>query len=243
MKLNSIAPNFYNSNNLASKNNMTVKSRSISAFGAGDSFASSSKTFQNATDTVSFTGLLPFQKIAPAIQKEISELPVSKALQKQLLKLAGGADTFFAKARILLENSASENITANEKACHNLVLGLVDGARGLLKGEGWNNTAALAKLLQGVREALMAIDSLKAEQGIVQTDIDSVVGKKLISFIDYCDDTLQRIEDGSEVPDEFGIDLIGKIVDVAKDMKAADPEGVKQFVEEVSFVKLPFWKK
>ena len=37
--------------------------------------------------------------------------------------------------------------------------------------------------------------------------------------------------------------LIGKIVDVAKDMKAADPEGVKQFVEEVSFVKLPFWKK
>ncbi len=46
----------------------------------------------------------------------------------------------------------------------------------------------------------------------------------------------KRIEDGSEVPDEFGIDLIGKIVDVAKDMKAADPEGVKQFVEEVSFM-------
>ena len=120
---------------------------------------------------------------------------------------------------------------------------LFRSARGLLKGEGWNNTAALAKLLQGVREALMAIDSLKAKQCIVQTDIDSVVGKKLINFIDYCDDTLQRIEDGSEVPDEFGIDLIGKIVDVAKDMKAADPEGVKQFVEEVSFVKLPFWKK
>ncbi len=94
-----------------------------------------------------------------------------------------------------MKNSASiENITADEKACHNLVFRFGGWSKRFVEeGEGWNNTAAFSQIAPRVREALMAIDNLKAEQGIVQTDIDSVVGKKLINFIDCTgDDTLQK---------------------------------------------------
>lgn len=237
MKVNNIsASNYYNMN---LKGNVAPKNSATASYKAGSNFAAVPRAFQNAQDTVSFTGLVPFQKLSPVIKQGISELPVSKALQKQLVNLAGGADTFFVKMGVLVENLFPEDATTDEKTCQKLFASLVDSVRDLLRGKGWDFDN-VSKVFEQEKELFALLNKMNAEQDVVVSDVDRAFGKKITGVID---EILQKMQNGSTFSDEYNADLISRLTGIVKDVQAADPEGVKEFVKEVNAVKLPFWKK
>ncbi len=235
MKIKSISGSNFN---IAAKNQIAAKNSAVSSFKAYDNFANTK--LQNAGDTVSFTGHLPFQKVSPVIQKGISELPISKALQKQLVKLAGQADTFFAKAQIYMEQFAGEpDLSAGEKSIVKHTSSLVKSARELFSGKKFDEESLL-NMLYKEKDLFASLDKLDDEAGILKTDAKMAVDKK---FLDLIDEAIQKLESGDECSADYGTDLIKRIVGVLKEEMAIDPEGIKEFAKEISAVKLPFWKK
>lgn len=238
MKVNNISTsNFYN---MQAKGNFTAKNSASASFRTDNNFVIAPKGFQNASDTVSFTGLVPFQKVSPVIKQGISALPVSRALQKQLLKLAGNADTFLEKTGVFIENIFPEDATVDEKTCKSIITCLIDLARGLLKGKGWDFDS-IVKMFEKEKELFALLDKVEAEQGaVLLTEADRAFNKKMTNLID---EVLQKLQDGSELSDEYALSLINRGVGVMKDIPAADLESTRQLVEQISAVKLPLWKK
>lgn len=81
---------------------------------------------QNASDTISFTGLLPFHKTTPVIQKAVSGLPVSKTLQKQAANLVGNIETFVEKGKVWITKNMLPVSTEDEKNALKKALSLMD---------------------------------------------------------------------------------------------------------------------
>ncbi len=232
MKVNNISgSNFYN----------MPKKAPVAAFRANGNSAFSNAPLQNTQDTVSFTGLMPFQKISPALQKGISELPVSKGLQKQLVKLAGRADTFFAKSKVLLAGITvkTPDMSPDEKSCLSVTSSLTDSARKLLGGKNISGEET-TDFLHGIKNAYALLDKLQVERGLDETSVDRVACKKMADMID---EIIEISEGRTAVPENFETAMFKRITDVFKEIKTSDPEGVKAFTEEISAVKLPFWKK
>lgn len=120
MKVSSIQ-SFNSYNNSISKN-----SAAMSLQNQKYAFRNNSLINQNVSDTVSFTGLLPFHKTTPAIQKTVSELPVSKTLQKQTANLLGNLETFVKKGKVWITKNIPTNATDNEKNAIKAALSLMD---------------------------------------------------------------------------------------------------------------------
>lgn len=227
-------------NNISGLNSYSMTAKNPKTDFKAKNSGLSNVVFQNASDTVSFTGLLPFQKVAPAIQKEISEIPVSKGLQKQLVKLIGQADTFLAKAKVLLSGySQSADIKPDEKVVTNELASLADDIRKLIAGKNLDKESFI-NIMRKERDCYALMDKLNAEDGLEETHIDRVVSKKIM---DILDELIDKTEGDEKISDACDMDLIKRLVGIVKDVKAADPEGVQEVVKEVSSVKLPFFKK
>lgn len=211
-----------------------------SAGGKNNAFINN-RTLQSGADTVSFTGLIPFQKVSPIVHKEISELPVSKALQKQLVKFAGQADTFFAKAKIYMTDLINKDpdMPPELKDLGSAFVSLSGSVRRIFSGKGLSSEEMM-NLLYKTRDAYTLINKVNAESGLDETNVERVAYKKLT---DILDEIIGMAEGKSEVPKGYEIDLLKRITGIFKEIKAADPEGVREFAKEISAVKLPFWKK